>query len=184
MLLSASRPPARLAQLTAPLRDQLGKLQAFELAPPEWETRVAIILDRVGRWRSHATSEVTAFLAGRMRTGLERIDTLLTRLMTHPTCRNGLVDVDVVRHVLNDGSLRQVKVAPEEVIALVVRHFNLRLRDLRSTSRSPRVTTPRQIARKLSLNGWLNYWRNARRSCLLPSMGVLKNLSMVLTTLM
>ena len=146
VVLASSRPPARLSQLVAPLREQLARMRAVELAVPEWETRVAIILDRMRRWRSQASPEVTSFLAGRLRTGLDRLDTVLTRLMTHPACIKGLVDVDMVRHVLNDANRRELTVAPEEVISLVARHFNLRLRDLRSTSRSPRVTGPRQIA--------------------------------------
>ncbi len=37
-------------------------------------------------------------------------------------------------------------IPPEVVISLIARHFNLRIRDLRSATRSPRITTPRQIA--------------------------------------
>ncbi len=146
VVLAANRPAARLTQLVAPLREHLAGVRSVELVAPDWETRVAIILERVRRWQTDATAEVASFLAGRLRNGLERIDTMLTRLMTHPTCARGLTDVDVVRHLLNDASRRSIKVAPEDVISLVARHFNLRLRDLRSQSRSPRVTTPRQIA--------------------------------------
>ena len=146
VVLAANRPATRLTQLVPPLRDHLAGMRSVELVAPDWETRVAIILERVRRWQTHATPEVASFLAGRLRNSLEGIDTILTRLMTHPTCARGLSDVDVVRHLLNDASRRSIKVAPEDVISLVARHFNLRLRDLRSASRSPRVTTPRQIA--------------------------------------
>lgn len=137
---------AELESLIEPLCERIRSATSVELTAPEWETRAAIVLDRIQRWQIQAEPKVASFLAGELRTDMQRIDSVLTRLLTHPSCRNGLPGLDDVRQLLDHASRRPVKVAPEDVLSTVARHFNLRQRDLRSTSRSRRVTAPRQIA--------------------------------------
>jgi chromosomal replication initiator protein len=137
---------AELQNLIEPLRERIRSARSIELTAPEWETRAAIVLDHIQRWQVRAEPKIASFLAGELRTNMQRIDSVLTRLLTHPSCRNGLPRLDDVRQLLDHASQRPVKVVPEDVLSTVARHFNLRQRDLRSTSRSRRVTAPRQIA--------------------------------------
>jgi chromosomal replication initiator protein len=89
---------------------------------------------------------VAAFLAGRSRSNLGGLDALLTRLMSRSASVRSLEDLELVRHLLSDAAERLVRVTPEDVLTAVSRHFNVRVRELRSSNRSPRITTPRQIA--------------------------------------
>ncbi len=146
VVLSASRRAEWVQNLIAPLHEQLQAATSLELAAPEWETRVAIVLDHIRRWQVSAAPEVASYLAGELRSDLRRIDAVLTRLLTHPSCKTGLSDLEVVRHLLEDSSAHRIKVTPESVISTVAHHFNLRQRDLRSSSRSRRIASPRQIA--------------------------------------
>ncbi|MEE9281024.1 MAG: DnaA/Hda family protein [Myxococcota bacterium] len=146
VVFSASEPVESMPDLTETLREQLRSAAPLELVAPEWETRVAIILDRVQQWGVEVEPEVASFLASKLGSDLQRVETVLTRLLLHPSCRNGLSNLDVVRHLLEDSSRGPIKVAPEEVVSTVARHFNLRQRDLRSSSRSQRIARPRQIA--------------------------------------
>ena len=146
IVLSASRRAERVQNLIAPLHEQLQAGISLELAAPEWETRVAIVLDHIQRWQVAAAPEVASYLAGELRSDLRRIDAVVTRLLTHPSCKTGLSDLEVVRHLLEDSPGHRIKVTPESVISTVARHFNLRQRDLRSSSRSRRIASPRQIA--------------------------------------
>lgn len=146
VVFSVSKSAEQMLDLMEPLRERIRSGTALELIAPEWETRVAIILDRIRRWQVQAEPEVATFLAGKLRADLQRIDSVLTRLLTHPSCRSGLSDLEVVRHLLDEASRHPLRVAPEEVISTVARHFNLRQRDLRSSTRSRRVAGPRQIA--------------------------------------
>jgi chromosomal replication initiator protein len=144
--LTSSRSVAELGELTPELAGHLASGRGASLTPPEWETRVAIILDRVRRWPVDAGTELAALLAGRMRTSLEELEVVLTRLMAHSSGSGDLADAELVKRMLDGAPRRPRRLSPDQVIALVARHFDLRLRDLRSPSRSPRLTTPRQIA--------------------------------------
>ena len=146
VVFSASDGVERVRDLIAPLHEQLQVATSLELLAPEWETRVAIVLDHIRRWQVAAAPEVASFLAGELRSDLRRVDAVLTRLLTHPSCKAGLSDLEVVRHLLQGSSGQRIQVTPESVISTVARHFNLRQRDLRSSSRSRRIASPRQIA--------------------------------------
>jgi chromosomal replication initiator protein len=144
--MASTKPAERIAGLIEPLRERLAAFAAIEVRPAEWETRVAIVLGRARRWGVEPSPAVGAFLASRSRSNLAGLDALLTRLMSRSSSARSLEDLELVRHLLSDAAERLVRVTPEDVLTAVSRHFNVRLRELRSTSRSPRITTPRQIA--------------------------------------
>ena len=140
------KPPARCLGLIEPLRKRLGRLESIAVRPPEWETRVAIVLARTRRWGIEPKPEIAALLATGLRGNLSRLDALLTRLMSQSSWPSGLEDPEAVKHLLNHATDPPLRVTPEDVMSAVSRQFNLRPRDLRSADRSPRITTPRQIA--------------------------------------
>ena len=140
------KPPERCPGLIDPLRARLARLESLEVRPPEWETRVAIVLARTRRWGIEPKPAVAALLASRLRGNLARLDVLLTRLMTQSSCSRGLDDLDAVKQLLRHAADPLIRVTAEDVLNAVSQQFNLRPRDLRSSSRSPRITTPRQIA--------------------------------------
>jgi chromosomal replication initiator protein len=129
-----------------PLRARLARFESLELRAPEWETRVAIILERTRRWGVEPSPAVATLLASRLRGNLSRLDAVLTRLMAKSSCGRGLEDVEVVKYLLSKSTEASIRVTPGDVMNAVSRQFNVRLRELRSNSRSPRITTPRQIA--------------------------------------
>ena len=140
------KPPERCLGLIEPLRRRLARFESIELRPPEWETRVAIVLARTRRWGVEPKPAVAALLASRLRGNLARLDVLLTRLMTQSPYSCGLDDNEVVRHFLGHSADPLIRITTKDVLNAVSQQFNVRPRDLRSASRSPRITTPRQIA--------------------------------------
>ena len=135
----------RSSGLVDSLCEKLAGFQSIELRAPEWETRVAIVIARARRWRVDPPPAVAAYLASRLRSQLARLDVYLTRLMTRSSSGNALADLDVVKHLISGGE-KPLVTSPEDVLTAVARQFNLRVRDLRSSSRGARVTTPRQVA--------------------------------------
>ena len=141
-----AKPPERCPGLIEPLRKRLARLQSIEVRPPEWETRLAIILARTRSWGVEPKPAIAELLASRLRGNLAQLDVLLTRLLTQSSCSHALEDIGAVKHLLSHASDPLIRVTTEDVLNAVAQQFNVRPRDLRSSSRSPRITTPRQIA--------------------------------------
>ncbi len=146
VVVSARRPLAELAQIQPVLKQALLTGVSLELRPMEWETQVAIVLERVARWGAEARPDVASEIVSKLGGSLKRLDTLLTELMLQPPCRHSITDAGFVRRALAQGPRRAAPVSPDAVLSQVTRHFNLRISDLRARARTPRVTAPRQIA--------------------------------------
>ncbi len=146
VVVSARRPAAELEQLQPALKQALLTGASLELRPTEWETQVAIVLERVARWGAEARPDVASEIVSKLGGNLKRLDTLLTELMLQPPCRQNMTDATFVRRALAQGPRRAAPVSPDAVLSQVTRHFNLRISELRARARTPRVTAPRQIA--------------------------------------
>jgi chromosomal replication initiator protein len=141
-----SRPADRLPGLIEPLRSALAQFTPLETRAPEWETRVAIVVAHARRWGAEPSDPVAAFLATKLRSVLGELDATLTRLMTRASAGNALFDLEVVKRLLNETGGKPVEISTGDVLNAVAHQFNVRVRDLRSHSRSARVTVPRQVA--------------------------------------
>jgi chromosomal replication initiator protein len=89
---------------------------------------------------------VAALLVQRARDDLRDLDVLITHLALHPELSGGLTDLERVRRILGSDLRPQAPLATETVLDIIGRHFAVRGNELRAQSRSPRVSTPRQIA--------------------------------------
>ncbi|MEE8606034.1 MAG: DnaA/Hda family protein [Nitrospiraceae bacterium] len=146
VVVTARRPAAELEQIQPALKQALLTGGSLKLHPTEWETQVAIVLERVARWGTEARPDVASEIVSKLGGNLKRLDTLLTELMLQPPCRQNLTDAGFIRRTLAQGPRRAAPVSPDAVLSQVTRHFNLRISDLRARARTPRVTAPRQIA--------------------------------------
>jgi chromosomal replication initiator protein len=144
VLLASTRTPLALVDILPGLASPLAASESFELAAPAWEARVAIVLDRVRSWGLDVAPAVASELAAHLRTELEPLDAVLTRLIAESGA--GLQDAASVQRILQAGAKSQERPAPERVLELVARHFGVRTRDLRSRSRAAHSSTPRQVA--------------------------------------
>lgn len=145
-VISSRLAPQECTDLRPELREALAAGRGEPLRAPDWETRVAVILEHIALWGIEAQANVASLLARSLGASLARLDAVLTRLMTHPACASGLVDPELVRRVLENGGPLVASARPQQVIGLISRHFSVRPSELRSSARSPRITTPRQLA--------------------------------------
>jgi chromosomal replication initiator protein len=146
LVVLAIRDPEALSGLLPELRSRIAESAALDLSPPRFETRVAIAMDRAASWELDASPEIAALLVQHSGDDLRRLDVMLTRLAAHPDCSRALSDSDLLRGILGEAVRRPVPLSTELVLDLVTRHFGVKGTELRAQTRTPRISTPRQIA--------------------------------------
>ncbi len=144
VVLTSTVAPRELLLLSDHLRTSLLDARCVPLRPPDWETRVALVLQRIAGWGVPADERQATLIVGELGEDLARLDSVLTRLLIHSPSTANLSDGASIRDAL-EARPRLRGIAAEAVMALVIHHFALRAKELRSASRSPRVTIPRQI---------------------------------------
>jgi chromosomal replication initiator protein len=152
VVVTADRPLAQLPELGRTLQLALDATDSVALAAPEWETRVAIFLDRALGWGVQLGTNVAAALASGIGDGLHRLDVVLTRAMVLRRSEEESVDLEHARRTLAPGPLYGRPPSPEVVLDVVARRFGVRVRDIRARDRTTSRTTARQIAAYLLRN--------------------------------
>lgn len=124
-----------------------------DIQPPDFETRIAILRKKSEESGLSVPDDVILFLANHIKTNIRELEGSLTRIAAYCSLTKEHFTVDVARQVLKDilsgpNSLSSITI--ELVQAVVARHFNLDIRDMKSKRRSDAIAFPRQIAMYLS----------------------------------
>lgn len=140
MILTSRVKPGQLPGLES-------SLQPLPLEPPEWETRIAIVLDRLDQWGLDVPTDSASQIVSLLDPALGDLDTVITRLAIQSAGHASALAPDRLHSLLaQHPTANPSPLPPAAVLRTVCRHFGLRLSDLRSQARSPRLSQPRQIA--------------------------------------
>ncbi len=148
IVLSSDSPPGEIPTLKERLISRFKWGLEAELAPPGYETRVAI-LRRKARDRGVDVPEpVLTLLAEQIDTNIRELEGAITKVIGFAHLIHREVDLDVAHQALglqSAGSLRPVT-GIDRVLDVVCKHFGVRVADLQGRKRTQSIALPRQAA--------------------------------------
>jgi chromosomal replication initiator protein len=156
MVITSDRPPRDLQALEDRLRERFIAGLVADLAPPELATRVAILRMRVHH-DGIAIAEEAALdvIAERIDAHVRALEGALIRVVAFSSLTGRPITRELANEVLDSlypssgaSSTRRRSVA--DVQAATCEYFGLSAEDLLSTSRTPRLAWPRQLAMYLA----------------------------------
>ena len=152
IILSADRSPSLFESVSDRARSRLLKGASIELAPTDFELRLAILESKarvVSRERPGflLNTEAAHFMAQRINTNTRELEGALTRVVTQSGDGSRPITIENLNVWLAD-FLRAYdrRVTIEEIKKKVAEHYLLRVADLESPIRSRSIVRPRQIA--------------------------------------
>jgi chromosomal replication initiator protein len=153
IVLSSDRPPRDIATLEHRLRSRFEWGLITDIQPPDLETRIAILRNKVRSDGITITdSEVLTFIAGRISTNIRELEGALTRVIAFSSLTGRPMSVELAQDVLRDvfpqGELATVSI--EGIQHTVSERFDLSLEELCGDRRSQNIVFPRQVAMYLS----------------------------------
>lgn len=151
IVLSSDAPPKDIPTLQERLVSRFKMGLVVEIAPPDFETRVNILKNKA-RLRGHdLPTDVANFLAEQVSTNIRELEGSVTRLLGFASLVNRPVTVDLAREAMADsGAARAPVITIHQIIAVVIRHFNVKLSDLQSKRRTQSLAYPRQVCMYLA----------------------------------
>jgi chromosomal replication initiator protein len=152
LVLTSDRPPRDLDALEDRLRDRFASGLVCEVKPPDLATRMTILAKRAHHDGVVLEAPAAQLIAERVTDNVRALEGALVRVVAFASLTSRPVGVDVAAEVLaglyRPG--RAVRRSVDDVVAAVAEVLEVSREDLLSTSRSPRVTWPRQIAMYLA----------------------------------
>ncbi|NND90688.1 MAG: chromosomal replication initiator protein DnaA [Granulosicoccus sp.] len=151
IVLTCDRYPKEINGLEERLKTRFGWGLSVAIEPPELEMRVAILNSKAEQRGVTLPSEVSFFIAKRIRSNVRELEGALKRVIANSQLIGTPITLEFAREALADLLAVQAKtVSVENIQKTVAEYYSIRLADLSGKSRSRSVARPRQLAMALA----------------------------------
>jgi chromosomal replication initiator protein len=151
IVLTSDKVPREIPGLEERLRNRFESGLIADIAPPDLETRVAIIQKKAVLENLKLAPEVAMYIAQSVSSNVRELEGCLTRLGALASLNKAAITVDFARQALHD-LIRNHDAKPDvdSIQKTVSDFFHIRLADLKSKKRTQHIAFCRQVAMYLS----------------------------------
>ncbi len=151
IVLTCDRYPRELDALDERLKSRFTWGLSVPIEPPEFETRVAILLSKADSFGIRLPEDVAVLVAQRIRSNVRELEGALHRLNASARLTGAAITPEFARVCLKDMLASYDRaVTLENIKRTVAAYYNIRLTDLNSVRRTRTLARPRQIAMSLA----------------------------------
>ena len=152
IIISSDRPPREISTLEDRLRSRFEWGLITDIAPPDLETRTAILKKKAEADGMDIPNEVMLFIADRVDSNIRELEGALTRVVAYADLTKEAISIDLANEALQDiiANNQPKPVSILDIQEKVGEHYNITLEDFISPNRTRTVAFPRQIAMYLS----------------------------------
>lgn len=147
IVLTSDKMPREIPGLEERLRNRFESGLIADIAPPDLETRVAIVQKKAAAENLQLPPEVALYIAQNVSSNVRELEGCLTRLAAFASINNAAINPDFARQALHD-LVRSEDMKPdiEAIQKTVSDFFHIRLADLKSKKRTQHIAFCRQVA--------------------------------------
>lgn len=150
VVVTCDRYPKEVSGLEERLKSRFGWGLSVPIEPPDFETRVAILMSKAKQYQAMISEEVAFFVAKRIRSNVRELEGALKTLIAHARFAHREVTVDFAKETLRDllaGHEQAVSI--DNIKKVVAGYYNISIADLHSRRRNRAIARPRQMAMTL-----------------------------------
>lgn len=151
IVITSDKPPSQL-KLSERLVARMEWGLVANIGIPDLETRVAILQHKAERKGLTIPNKIAFFIAEHIFNNVRQLEGAINRLSAYCGLMQSEVTEDVVEKTLSEmfQYVPKKKITVESILNSVSSMFNVRVQDLRGTSRSKEIAFPRQVAMYLA----------------------------------
>lgn len=151
IIISSDKPPKDINTLEDRLRSRFEWGLIADIAPPDLETRIAILRKKAQIENLDVPNDVMVFIADKVASNIRELEGALNRVIAYSTLTENIINVDMAAEALKDmfNNSKTVIINSKTIQEAVSRYFHLKTDELKSKRRSRDVSFPRQIAMHL-----------------------------------
>ncbi len=151
IVISSDRPPKDIPTIEDRLRSRFEWGLIVDIAPPDFELRMAILRQKCEYMKPEIPDEVLEFIASKIRSSVRELEGALAKITAHAQFSQEYLDIETAGKVLGEIYDRRGKeISIEKIQRKVAEHFNIKPADIIGKNRSRSIARPRQIAMFLS----------------------------------
>ena len=148
MVFTCDRPVSELRNITDRMKSRFEMGLNVELNPPNFETRFAILKNKVESLGIKISDDILELIAQNITSNVRDIESALIKLVSYAEIVNRKITKEIAQQQLIDvfTTSRQSNVSIDIIQKKVAEYFNLSHIDLRGRKRTKAVAFPRQVA--------------------------------------
>lgn len=146
IVISSDHPPKELTALEERLRTRFSGGLVFDIQPPSFETKIAILKRKAFEKKCIVPEEVLSFLAQNSGDDVRTLEGRLTKVIFASKLHEEPITVKLATEALNQSvSDHEEEITPESVISAVTGYYRITKGDLVGKSKKKELVIPRQI---------------------------------------
>ena len=148
IVIASDRPPRELPEIEERLRSRFEWGVIVDIQKPDYETRVAVLLQKAEEMGIDIPYEVIEYIAQSVNSNMRELEGCLTSLDAHSELMRIPISLDMARSVLAGriGSQVPRALTPDLIIETVARHYDVDPAELVGKKRTQQIALPRQVA--------------------------------------
>ncbi|MDV6378828.1 chromosomal replication initiator protein DnaA [Sporosarcina sp. GW1-11] len=153
IIISSDRPPKEIPTLEDRLRSRFEWGLITDIAPPDLETRIAILRKKAkADGLVDISNDVMLYIANQIDSNIRELEGALIRVVAYSSLVNADITTDLAAEALKDiiPNSRPRIISILDIQKSVGEHYNIRLEDFVAKKRTRAIAFPRQIAMYLS----------------------------------
>jgi len=147
IVLSSDRQPKAIPTLTERLKSRFEGGMIADISFPDLETRIAILKVKCQERKTEFPEEILDYIASNIQKNIRELEGALNILIAYQKLNSSLPDLKTVKSLLNNLISSPAKVVnAKKIIKAVSEFYDLKERDLTSSSRKKEIVKPRHVA--------------------------------------
>lgn len=152
IVISSDRPPKEIPTLEDRLRSRFEWGLITDIAPPDLETRIAILRKKAKAEGLDIPNEVMLYIANQIDSNIRELEGALIRVVAYSSLVNQDISPELAATALKDimPNPKQRTISILDIQNAVGEHYSIRLEDFTAKKRTKSIAFPRQVAMYLS----------------------------------
>lgn len=148
IIISSDRPPKEIPTLEDRLRSRFEQGLIADIAPPDLETRIAILRKKAKVENLSISDDVMLLIAKKIQSNIRELEGALIRIVAYSSLTNGEINEELANEALKDiiSNSKPKLVTPAAIKDVVGQYYNMKIEDFNAKKRNKSIVLPRQIA--------------------------------------
>ena len=151
LVITCDRYPQEVKGIDERLRSRFDSGLTIAIDPPDFETRAAIVSKKAELLQVELPDDVIYFIARRIRSNVRELEGAMRRVVATAQFLGHAIDLDFTKATLKDliaSHNRMISI--DDIQKVVSEYYKIRINDMLSSSRTRRLSRPRQLAMALA----------------------------------
>ncbi len=146
IILTSDKPPKDIPNLEERLRSRFEWGLACDIAPPNFETRVAILRKKAGDENFIISDEILEFIAEKVASNIRELEGVLLKVKMLSEMEERPLTLQKLKENLKDTfSIAEKRISTELIIQNIIKYYNVTYSDILSSKRTMNIANARQV---------------------------------------